>query len=361
MRLTLKAFAALSLCASLASADATKTLRAELSTDPSRPFRVENLAGKMVVRAGSGPKVVVTVTAHGGDAATAALLSLREVRDERSGEPTLRVQYPLDEHKVFRYHGGRDEDSGFFARLFSGTSQVTYDGRRVSVSSSRGLPLYADVVIEIPRGAVGTFKNLVGDLQGSSVEGTLRFDSGSGAIALTKVSGNVTADSGSGDVTASDVRGAFKCDTGSGACQLTGFDGDRLSLDTGSGDVSVRNARAKLVKANTGSGSVSLDVDDGEEVSADTGSGDVSMELGGNRLVRVSADTGSGEVSVRLPSSMGFDLRADVGSGDVTSGFDDATPITERRRVVGYRRGDQRVKIKVDTGSGDVSVGPNRR
>lgn len=344
-----------------ARAEATRTLRAELSADPARPFRVENLAGRMIVRQGTGARVVVVATVHGGDARTADMLSLREVRDSKTGHPTLRVQYPLDQHTTYRYGRSGDVEPGFFARLFSGMSHVTYDGRRVAVSGARGLALYADVVVEIPRGASGTFKNLVGDIEGKGVEGTLRFDSGSGDIALRDFRGDVVADTGSGDVNAASGRGTFQCDTGSGDCTLSAFDGDRLDLDTGSGDINVTASRARSVKADTGSGSVSLEVDGTEEVKADTGSGDVRLDLAGANLARVTADTGSGDVSLTLPRSAGFELRTDVGSGEVSSGFSDATPIMDRRRVTGYRRGDLAVKVNVDTGSGDVSVAPGRR
>lgn len=344
-----------------AHADVTRSLRAELSADPSRPFRVENLVGHMVVRQGTGPKVVVIATVHGEDQRTADMLSLREVRDSKTGHPTLRVQYPVDQHTRYRYGRSGDVEPGFFASLFSGMSNVTYDGRRVAVSAGRGLALYADVVVELPRGASGTFKNLVGDLEGKGVEGTLRFDSGSGDIALSEVRGDVTADTGSGDVNAASGRGSFKCDTGSGDCTLSSFEGELLDLDTGSGDINVSASTARTVRADTGSGSVSLEVDGTEDVKADTGSGDVRLDLAGANLARVSADTGSGDVSVKLPRSSGFELRADVGSGDISSDFSDATPIVERRKVTGYRRGDLAVKVNVDTGSGDVSVSPGRR
>ena len=38
----------------------------------------------------------------------------------------------------------------------------------------------------------------------------------------------------------------------------------------------------------------------------------------------------------------------------------DAEPILKRREVVGYRRGDGRIKIEVDAGSGDVVLKPAR-
>lgn len=362
MRPAFAVFASLILAGSAASADVTRALKAELSADPGRAFRVENLAGHMVVRQGTGPRVVVTATVHGEDQKTAALLRLEEVRDSKTGQPTLRMQYPLNDYTAYRYGGDTRSDSGggFFESLFSGKSTVTYDGTRVTVSSGRGLALYADLVVEIPRGASGTFKNVVGKIEGSGVDGTLRFDSGSGDISLRDFKGEVVADTGSGDVNATAGHGSFKCNTGSGDCTLKEFAGESLDLDTGSGDIDVTGSRARFVKADTGSGSVRLDVDDSEEISADTGSGDVSVEAGGSNLSRIKADTGSGDVSLKLPRHAGFQLMADTGSGDVTSGFDDATAIVERRKVKGYKRGDLKVKIDVDTGSGDVSVGPGR-
>ena len=354
------AIACLFLAGSVASADVTRTLRAELSADATRPFRVENLAGHMVVRQGTSPNVVVTATVHGEDQRTADLLRLEEVRDSKTGLPTLRMQYPLRDHTSYRYGRGENGGGGFFERLFSGRTTVTYDGTRVSVSGSSGLALYADLVVEIPRGASGTFFNAVGKLEGSDVEGTLRFDTGSGDIALRGFAGDVAADTGSGDVNALDGRGSFKCDTGSGDCTLRSFSGEKIGLDTGSGDIDVSESKARMVSADTGSGDVRLEVEDTEEIEADTGSGDVSVEVRGARLSRIKADTGSGDVDIKLPQEVGFELRADVGSGDVSSDFDDAAAIMQRRKVTGFRRGDLQVKIDVDTGSGDVTVGPGR-
>ena len=361
MRLaSLSATAVLALAASVASAETTKTLRAELTADATRPFRVEYLAGRMVVRQGSGPRVVVTATVHGEDQRTADLMKLQEVRDSKTGHPTLRMIYPLAQTTSYRYSREGAGSGSFWERMFSGRTNTSYDGERVTVSGGSGLLLYADLVVEIPRGASGTFRNAVGPIDGSSVEGTLKFDSGSGAVSLSDVSGTVAADTGSGDVNISGARGTLKCDTGSGDCNVKHFTGDTIDLDTGSGDIVVTDSSARFAKADTGSGSVRLELDAAEEVDADTGSGDVSLALSGSRLVRVKADTGSGDVSVLLPQGAGFEMLADVGSGDVQSDFSDAQAIMQRRKVKGYRRGDQRVKIDVDTGSGDVMVGPGR-
>src|SRR5262245_15593736 len=95
MRPALVVLASLVLAGNVASAEVVKTLKAELSADATRPFRVENLAGRMIVRQGSGPKVTVTATVHGESQKVADLLRIEEVRDSKTGNPTLRMQYPL--------------------------------------------------------------------------------------------------------------------------------------------------------------------------------------------------------------------------------------------------------------------------
>lgn len=118
----------------------------------------------MVVRQGTGTRVVVTATVHGVDQKTADLMTLQEVRDSKTGHPTLRMIYPLNQHTTYRY--GRDGNGGgFFESMFGGRTTTTYDGTRVTVSGGRGLALYADLVVEIPRGASGTFRNAVGAIR----------------------------------------------------------------------------------------------------------------------------------------------------------------------------------------------------
>lgn len=42
------------------------------------------------------------------------------------------------------------------------------------------------------------------------------------------------------------------------------------------------------------------------------------------------------------------------------SRFSDAQPIVHGKQVVGYRRGDGKIRIDVETGSGDVVIEPGR-
>jgi hypothetical protein len=336
------------LVAVAASAEVTRTLRIELSGDPAAGFAVENLAGTMTVAAGDVATVVAVATVHAGDDALAETVRFEQVTG-KGPVATLRVRYPLDQHRTFRYPG-------------HGSSQTEYDGWRVKVSGDRGVLLWAEVTVTVPRGnVVGTFRNAVGPLDGTGLDGTLAFDSNSGDVTVRDSTGTITADTGSGDITAEHLSGSFSCDTGSGACDVRGFAGERVECDTGSGRIRLEEVRARTVSADTGSGSIRLLDADVEEFRADTGSGDVELEAIGSRLLRGRVDTGSGDFRVRLPATASFVAEADQGSGDLVCRFDDAQPIVVDRTVVGYRRADGRIRIDFDTGSGDLIIEPIAR
>lgn len=346
MRKAFSILAALALAETSLAADVTKTAR--LTQDASRPFAIENLAGTMRVSPGAGTIAEVVATLHAESAAVLDGMRFEATTDEK-GHPSLRVRYPAGESRI-RY-----------PREGNGSSEIKYDGHRVRVSGNSGVVAWADLEVRLPKSAIEVWlKNGVGALSASGVSGTLKFDTASGDITLSDVEGDILADTGSGDVKASSLRGSFKCDTGSGDCEVTGFRGDELSLDTGSGSLHAQDIEARRLSADTGSGDVKLMKAEAEEIKADTGSGNVEVEALGTRLTRLKADTGSGNVHLRLSKDASFEARADMGSGDIRNGFADAEPILKRREVVGYRRGDGRIKIDVDTGSGDVVLEPAR-
>lgn len=347
---------ALLLVAPVALAESTRTLRLEYT--PSGKFAVENLAGTMRVIPGDAGAVVVAVTVHAEDDEAAALMGLEQVTGA-DGLPTLRVTYPTDRYRTFHYPGGEEETS-WLSSWFGGFDVRTeYAGDRVKVSGSGGLLLYADVEVQLPRRAVSAaLRNLVGVLRGERVEGELLFDTKSGDVLLEGLRGLITADTGSGDIKAEDLDGSFTGDTGSGDVFLTGFRGDRILCDTGSGDVRISEAVSVSITADTGSGDVHAEEVDTEEFVADTGSGDVTLVSSSARLARITADTGSGDVRLRLAPDASFEAKADTGSGDIVSRYRDAEPIRRRSEVLGYRRGDARVRIDVETGSGDVVIEP---
>jgi hypothetical protein len=343
------------------AADTSRTLKLELSAAESAHFRVENLAGTIKVVPGAGTKVMAVATLHAESDKVAGLMGFEKVPGE-SGVPTLRVIYPLADYETIRFESPR-HSGGALSGLFGGSNTTTkYAGHRVKLSSTEGVRLKADLEIQVPTGKSleAYFRNDVGRLDAGGLDGKLTFDSSGGEISLDHLKGQVKADTGSGDVKASNLSGAFTCDTGSGNCDLNGFEGDKLAFDVGSGDISVKSATASRISADTGSGDILVTGSDVERFDADTGSGDVTFESGGDRLVKVTADTGSGDVTLRLSPGATFEAMADQGSGDIRMGFKDAEPILQRKQVIGYRRGDSRIHIDVNTGSGDLSIEPLR-
>jgi Putative adhesin len=342
---------------SVASAETTRTVRAELSADALGHFAVENLAGTMRVVPASGRTVVAVATVHAETDDLAGSVKIEQVAG-KMGVPTLRVRYPLDKESNLRYPG-RGRESGFLGSLFGGSSSIEYDGHKVKVGETGGVLLYADVEVQVPRHLDNAvFRNLVGFLEGKGLEGRILFDSGSGDITIASVKGEIKTDTGSGDVTATDASGSFSCDTGSGDCDLTDFSGDTVHCEVGSGDATIRKVTALHMEVVTGSGDVRVTEGDLEEFLAGTGSGSVRLDNRGNRLKHVKADTGSGDVVLRLAPNASFEALADQGSGDLLVHYKDAQPILRHKEVVGYRRGDARTRIDVDTGSGDLTIEP---
>ncbi len=318
------------MAAGAAAAETTRTLRAQLSGDPAAPFVVENLAGAMTVVAGDGDAVVAVATVHADDAALADAMRFEQVRNE-NGVPVLRVIYPLDRERTIRYeadggdrhHGHRHHGLEWLFGSWDGT-EVKYDGHRVRVSSSSGARLFADIEVRVPRRALSaTFKNHVGELSAEGIEGRILLDTGRGGITARRLKGEIKA-------------------------------------DTGSGEVRIRRVKADLIVADTGSGRIVVEQADAGEFRGDTGSGGIDAELTGTRLRRVKADTGSGHVSLRIPADASFEVFADQGSGSLHCGFADATAVKDDHKTVGYRRGDGKVRIAIDTGSGGATVDPAR-
>lgn len=340
------------------AAEVTRTLRVELTANETESFAIENLAGSISVKPGPGDRLVAIATVHAESDELADQVRFERVEDT-NGKATLRVRYPLDEHRTFRYPGSGS--GGFLSGLFGSGSSTSgkYDGRKVKVTSKSGVLLYADVEVQVPEREVDArFSNFAGPLNATGLKGSLEFDTASGDVTVSSLDGRVEIDTGSGDIRASSLVGSLSCDTGSGNCTVDKFSGDKIDGDTGSGDIIIRDSTVAVVSTDTGSGDIRVESSDLGRFDADTGSGDIVLSSGGESLTRVDADTGSGDVTLRLGAEASFEIRSSQGSGDLVSRYSDAEAILDHRELVGYRRGDGRIRIRVDTGSGDVLVEP---
>jgi len=233
-------------------AEATRVLRFEASAGA---FAVENLAGRMSIRAGTGDRAVVVATVHAETEALAAAVRLESVKGDGPGQ-TIRVRYPGGESTI-RYRGSHGSNDSFLVGLFTDHFQgrFSYDGRSMQVSSTRGKLLYADVEVEVPAGDLeAAFRNRVGAVSATGLSGRLSFDVASADLRLDHLQGDIRLSGSSGDVLADDIRGSWKSDFSSGDVVLERFAGERADFHSSSGDVRIGSIDAASLSLDTSSG-----------------------------------------------------------------------------------------------------------
>ncbi len=324
---------------------------------PGQRIEICDLAGTVRIVQGTGTRTEVLVTRGGRDAA-----QLRVEQTERSGESRLHVIFPgrrvvysrTKPWSAMHGWGSTNLTVGADGCIGHGGG-FPLSGHRVTISGSgAGLQAWADVEVRLPRGCQTTFRLGVGEVSAVGVEGDLTLDVVAATVEAERTSGSLIVDTGSGSVVLRGNRGDISVDTGSGGVDLSDLSGSRLKVDTGSGGVTGRNVEAEDLLVDTGSGSVRLDDVRSGVISIDTGSGGVQVGLlSAPRSLLV--DTGSGAVSILGPAGLGAQVELDTGSGGIQSDY----AMTLVNKDHGYLRGtigDGRGRIKVDTGSGGVSL-----
>jgi Putative adhesin len=180
----------------------------------------------------------------------------------------------------------------------------------------------------------------------------LAAESGSGDLQLSSLNGTVQAHTGSGSIRADKLGAGSKLETGSGSIEATNLGGS-TTLQTGSGEVRAQLGSAGDVVAGTGSGSIKLS-DVRGAVKAETGSG--TLEISGQPTSPWKLETGSGDIALQVGSSARFTLDAQTGSGSIKTDL----PLTmrgslDKHHVNGTVNGGGPT-IKAETGSGDIRI-----
>ncbi len=353
--LTLGVIAAMTALAVLANASLL-AMTAAAQTAPERyvvrgtHVDICNLAGTVRVVAGSGPEVVVLVTRGGRDAGR-----LRIESGTRGETSTLHVVYP-GQHVVYpRMRGGRSTLSVSHDGCLAGTHGSLFR-RRVTISGhGYGVEAWADLEIRLPRGLTSAVRLGVGDMTAAGTDGDLTLDVGAASVRTERTRGPLVVDTGSGAVTMRGHEGGdVLVDTGSGSVDIDGLRGGHVKVDTGSGGVTALNLEAEDLLVDTGSGGVEMEGVDAPSISVDTGSGGVRLALAVSPSSLL-VDTGSGGVTILGPADLGADVELETGSGSIHSDY----ALTLLHKEHGYLRGtigNGRGHIKVDTGSGAVSL-----
>ena len=228
-------------------------------------------------------------------------------------------------------------------------------GDRVEiVSSGRGFRGYADVRVAVPTGTSIEVHLAAGEAVVTNVDGDITVDVQAADVTTSHTRGALLLDTGSGEVNVSDAEGRVILDSGSGGATVTGMKGRELRLDTGSGSFKGSGIDVEELWGDTGSGRVRLSDVRAKVISLDSGSGSVELGLLSD-VDRLTIDAGSGAVTVHVPESLGAAVDIDSGSGGID--VDVAMTVTRRDRdALSGTIGDGRGRIRIDSGAGGVTL-----
>ncbi len=341
---------------------------------------VLDMIGQVEIVSAPGSAFRVTVRIEGEDA-TPDILKMQEKRER---EPTLMIQFPVEEHREYvypalgpdgrttiTYNEDRPPEESWLKRLFADITS-----RRVTVRGrGKGLEVWADISIAVPEGGRLKVVDRVGEITVSGVTGNLNLDTSRGDIVVRNLTGDLVADTGSGAVDVSDIQGDVVIDTGSGSVTAAGIEGPRLDADTGSGSVNLSGINADKIHVDTGSGSVRVDqascrklhVDTGsggvravgieaDRVIIDTGSGSVELMLVRLETGRYEVDTGSGSIDLLLPPEASARISAETSSGGVQCRLAGAKTRHRKRNEMDVTVGDGAAQVILDAGSGTITL-----
>ena len=347
----------LSVAAFLSRPASAQTSRHVLKGDS---VAVYNLVGELRVEPGSGSDVVVEVRRGGDDSAKLEILTgpirgretLRIIYPDdvivmpdwgRGWNTTLRVR----DDGTF----GDDGDFGHGGRRWN------RDGREVRITgrSRSGLDASADLRVAVPKGKTISLNLGAGRTFVSNVEGNIRVSAASADVSADRTRGTLRIATGSGNVDLRTASGDVLLETGSGDLTVSAVQGTSLRLETGSGNVTITDGKAGTLHVETGSGDIEATGSSGDDVSFETGSGNVDVSLV-TTFRSLSVQTGSGDVTLRVPPTVGAEVDLDTGSGDIDLG--DLT--LQVRRIehdhITGTLGDGKGRLSVETGSGNVRL-----
>ena len=144
----------------------------------------------------------------------------------------------------------------------------------------------------------------------------ITLNSGSGDLLVRDLDLNLKTNTGSGDIDISDGNGEVSINTGSGSIDIENLSG-KSKINTGSGDVNFEGSGE--VNINVGSGDIYV-TNSTAKFGINTGSGDIradNVTIAG----KSSFNSGSGDTEVKLQESLNHDISVNSGSGDAVIDF----------------------------------------
>lgn len=277
-------------------------------------IELHNLSGDITITAGSGREATIEFIRHSrGRTDADAKMGLDRVRVDTQVTGTravIKTEYPSDRQNVY------------------------------SVS--------IDMIVSAPAGTSVIIKSISGDAKITGIKGDLSITTVSGDIALSNVGVVSEAKTASGDVT---VTGASTDGT--------------LDVGTLSGDVTLRQVKARKINASTVSGTVAAHDVTCDAATLSTMSGDAVYTGEVSRNGRYEITSHSGDVQFSPTGSGGYSITATSFGGDIVSSMslqgDNNSSSRLRRRAVSGKVGDGSATVKLQTFNGDISIGRGRK
>ncbi len=320
-----------------------------------------DLIGQVRVEGYDGAGFQAVINVRGEDA--------REDRiaiETREGDHAqLTIRFPNHEHHYIYPPAGHGAHASFSASELEGGRSGTFSWHqffhslrdRVEVSGSgRGLELWADVVLRVPRGASTEVRVGFGEIAASAIEGDLYLDTSAGPVTARGVKGALIADTGNGCVSVADIEGNLTIDTGSGVVVMNDCRGEEIRVDTGSGMVEASRITTRSLYIDTGSGMVQAHAVAANEATIDTGSGGIELALDRMGDGKYDLDTGSGAIQLALPPDASARIEADSGSGGVVANLAGARRYESDEDELKFTVGAGDARVVLDTGSGSITV-----
>ena len=209
-----------------------------------------------------------------------------------------------------------------------------------------------DVTTTALRGGRFVLDSSSGDLEADELAfDEVVFDASSGDFEVGEVKGSLSIDVSSGDATIERVRGErLVYNSSSGDLDVGWADVELLVFDASSGHLGAVRVAGEVI-ANTSSGDVELGTVGGRLV-ASASSGSVEATL--LKVAPVSVDTGSGSVTLRLAPGLGAELAAAGGSVRIDAEVGFAGRIEDGKAR--GRIGGGGPNMVVNTGSGSIRI-----
>ena len=186
----------------------------------------------------------------------------------------------------------------------------------------------------------------------------------SGDISVKDIKGDLALETISGDVSIASAGRVSKASTASGDVEIvdTTIEGT-MDASTISGTMQLRNVKARRLDVGSVSGDVVLQDVQCERIDAQSISGNVQLSGPLVRGGRYDLGSHSGDVRVTISGDVGFELDASSFSGNIRTDFDIKTSGTEpasrgrSRRSLSGTYGDGSAFLDLTTFSGSVIIG----